>query len=154
MRDNKTPDRDRHWMAIALEQAMLAKAQGEVPIGACLVSQQRLISSAYNQTITQTDPCAHAEILCLRQAAKSIGNHRLVQTTLYVTLEPCMMCLGAMISARIDRVVYACKDSRVGIISKHDTHKTEGLNHHIICEQGPLSDVCSDLLKNFFAQRR
>ena len=142
-----------------MQQALLcaheAQKKMEVPIGATLVINDHVIASAYNQTIIECDPTAHAEILVLRQAAKSINNHRLIDATLYVTLEPCLMCVGALIQARIKRLVYATADQRVGALgSVLSVLETKGINHSFSVTEGPLAQESAQLLKTFFLQRR
>lgn len=146
---------DTHYMQQALVCAEEAKKQEEVPVGAILVVNDQVIASAYNQTITQCDPTAHAEILVLRQAAKLIKNHRLLEATLYVSLEPCPMCVGAMIQARIKRLVFAAPDQRLGALgSLFNILQTKGINHHFSVTEGPLAQESAQLLKAFFLQRR
>lgn len=146
---------DEYFMRLALEQAHKAQSNNEVPIGAVLVSEGQVIAAAHNQPITLNDPTAHAEILVLRTAAESIGNYRLCGTTLYVTLEPCAMCVGAMIHARIDRLVYAASDPKTGAVNgaiellEHHSH-----NHRIAVSGGLFAEESSQLLKAFFQSRR
>lgn len=142
------------FMQKAYEQALLAYQIGEVPVGAVLTKNGQIIASAYNQTITLNDPTAHAEILALRLAAKEIENYRLIDTKLYVTLEPCIMCVGALIQARVSELVYACDDSRVGVLSREELHKNKDINHNLNIVSGIMSVECGDLLKSFFKERR
>lgn len=146
---------DQYWMAQALECARQAELQGEVPIGAVLIKDSQLIASAWNQTITATDPSAHAEVVVLRQAAKAIGNYRLLDTTLYVTLEPCAMCAGALIQARIDRLVFGAFDPRAGAVQTvFQILDEKQLNHQVAWQGGVLQQECSKQLKAFFASKR
>ncbi len=142
-------------MSRALELARFAEANGEVPVGAVIVKDNQIIGEGWNQPITTHDPSAHAEMLAMRAAAKSLGNYRLLDTTLYVTLEPCAMCAGAMVHARIKRLVYAATDPRAGAagtlfnIVQHDA-----LNHRVEVTGGVLEEECAALLRNFFRTRR
>lgn len=146
---------DQDYMRYALTLAEQAVEQGEVPVGAVLVYQQQVIASSYNQSITHCDPSAHAEILVLRQGGKVLENYRLLETTLFVTLEPCMMCAMAMIHARIKRVVFAATDPKTGAAgSVVDTFKHPSHNHKVSCQGGVLAESCSELLRTFFQQRR
>ena len=146
---------DEKWMALAIEQAKLAEAIDEVPVGAVLVQNDQLITSAHNQPISNNDPTAHAEIQLLRAAGKKLNNYRLSNTTLYVTLEPCTMCLGAMIHARVSRVVFGAYDEKTGVCgSCQDLSTSECFNHSIETEGGVLADECKQLLQRFFKQRR
>ena len=146
---------DEKWMALAIEQAKLAEAMGEVPVGAVLVQDDQLITSAHNQPITTNDPTAHAEIQLLRKAGEKLNNYRLSNTTLYVTLELCTMCLGAMIHARISRVVFGAYDQKTGVCgSCQDLSTSECFNHEIEISGGVLADECKALLQKFFKARR
>lgn len=142
-------------MQQALACAEQAKKHQEVPVGAILVVNDKVIASAYNQTITKCDPAAHAEILVLRKAARILKNYRLLEAILYVTLEPCLMCAGAMIQARIKRLVFAAPDQRLGALgSLLDILQMKGINHHFSVTKGPLALESTQLLKEFFLQRR
>ena len=146
---------DEKWMALAIEQALLAQAINEVPVGAVLVQDGQLIASAHNQPIKNHDPTAHAEIQLLRAAGKKLNNYRLPNTTLYVTLEPCTMCLGAMIHARVSRVVFGAYDEKTGVCgSCQDLSTSKCFNHTIKIEGGTLADECKALLQKFFKDRR
>ena len=146
---------DEKWMKLALEQARLAQAMDEVPVGAVLVQDDQLIASAHNQPIANNDPTAHAEIQLLREAGKKLNNYRLPNTTLYVTLEPCTMCLGAMIHARVSRVVFGAYDEKTGVCgSCQDLSTSECFNHSIDTKGGVLADECRNLLQKFFKNRR
>ena len=142
-------------MAIAIGQAKLAEKINEVPVGAVLVQNDQLIASAHNQPIFNNDPTAHAEIQVLRAAGKQLNNYRLPNTTLYVTLEPCTMCLGAMIHARVSRVVFGAYDKKTGVCgSCQDLSTSECFNHTIAIEGGVLVEECRVLLQKFFKGRR
>ncbi len=146
---------DKEWMTLAIQQAKLAEKIDEVPVGAVLVQDGQLIAQAHNQPINNNDPTAHAEIQLLRQAGKKLGNYRLPNTTLYVSLEPCTMCLGAMIHARIPRIVFGAYDEKTGVCgSCQDLSKSDCFNHTIEVEGGILADECRDLLQQFFKHRR
>jgi tRNA(adenine34) deaminase len=148
-------DIDIHAMRQALDCAKASEKQGEVPVGAVLRVNHQIIASAYNQTITQCDPTAHAEMLVLRQAAKQLKTHRLVDATVYVTLEPCLMCVGAMIQARIKRLVFAAYDKRVGAFgSVFALLQTKGINHRFSVTDGLLAQEAAEILHTFFSQRR
>ncbi len=148
-------ERDLEFMQLALEQAQLAKASGEVPVGAVLVSNDQVIAAGHNQPITQNDPSGHAEILALRAAGQNLGNYRLPDTTLYVTLEPCMMCSGAIMHARVSRLVYGARDPKTGCVhSVLNLFDNQQLNHHTIVEGGILENQCAQVLKDFFKERR
>ncbi|HIP68850.1 MAG TPA: tRNA adenosine(34) deaminase TadA [Chromatiales bacterium] len=146
---------DEKWMRRALEMAKQAEQVGEVPVGAVLVKDGLLIAEGYNQPISSCDPTAHAEIVTLRKAGPEQKNYRLPGTTLYVTLEPCPMCAGAMIHARIERLVYAAIDPRTGaagsVFNLINDHRH---NHQIRLEQGLFEPEASELLKNFFRKKR
>jgi len=142
-------------MKLALEQARLAQVMDEVPVGAVLVQDDQLIASAHNQPIINHDPTAHAEIQLLRKAGQVLNNYRLPNTTLYVTLEPCTMCLGAMIHARVSRVVFGAYDNKTGVCgSCQDLSASECFNHTIDTQGGVLADECKNLLQKFFKNRR
>lgn len=146
---------DTRFMQLALEQARLAWAVGEVPVGAVVVRDGEVIAAGYNQPIGRHDPTAHAEIVALRAAAEKIGNYRLPGCELYVTLEPCAMCSGAMMHARVARVVYAAVDPKTGACgSVLDLFKEEQLNHHTEVVGGVLAEEAGAMLKSFFAERR
>ncbi len=146
---------DEKWMALAIKQAKLAEKIDEVPVGAVLVQDDQLIASAHNQPISNNDPTAHAEIQLLRAAGKKLNNYRLPNTTLYVTLEPCTMCLGAMIHARVSRVVFGAYDQKTGVCgSCQDLSTSECFNHTIDIDGGVLANECKILLQKFFKGRR
>lgn len=146
---------DTFWMQRAIVQAKIAASIGEVPVGAVLVHNNRLIASGYNQSIQDHDPSAHAEMVVLRKAGKIIENYRLLDTTLYVTLEPCIMCTGLLIHARIKRLVFGASDPKAGAIcSICQLLEHPKLNHSIEVVSGILSDACGCLLSDFFKSRR
>ncbi|HVE44016.1 MAG TPA: tRNA adenosine(34) deaminase TadA [Gammaproteobacteria bacterium] len=146
---------DTHWMQHALRLAAQAEAEGEVPVGAVLVLAGQAIGEGYNRVISANDPTAHAEVLALRQGALAVGNYRLLEATLYVTLEPCTMCAGAMVHARIKRLVYGAADERTGAIhSQAAVLEQSFLNHRVCAEGGLLSAPCSEILRSFFKSRR
>lgn len=142
-------------MQLALEQAKLAESLGEVPVGALIVKDGEVIAAAHNQPIGLHDPSAHAEIQAIRKAAKILGNYRLVDCTLYVTLEPCVMCTGAIQHARIAQLVYGAKDPKTGACGSVVNLMTEDkLNHHTAVIAGVLAEPCGDMLSQFFKRRR
>jgi tRNA(adenine34) deaminase len=146
---------DANWMRIALAQAQLAWNAGEIPVGAIVVKDGKIIATGYNQPILGNDPTAHAEIMALRAAAKILGNYRLPGCELYVTLEPCVMCSGAMMHARLSRIVFGAHDFKTGACgSVLNLFEQEKLNHHATVVTGVLADECAQILKDFFAQRR
>ncbi len=146
---------DKHWMALALQQAKLAEQINEVPVGAVLVKDNQLITSAYNQPIQNNDPTAHAEIQLLRKAGAQLNNYRLLNTVLYVTLEPCTMCLGAIIHARISKLVFGAYDQKTGVCgSCQNLTNSDCFNHSIEVQGGVLANECRQLLQQFFKQRR
>jgi tRNA(adenine34) deaminase len=146
---------DEKWMVLAIKQAKLAEKIEEVPVGAVLVQDEHLIASAHNQPISTNDPTAHAEIQLLRAAGKALNNYRLPNTTLYVTLEPCTMCLGAIIHARVVRIVFGAYDEKTGVCgSCQDLSTSECFNHSIEVEGGVLANECKELLQKFFQKRR
>ena len=146
---------DEKWMSFAIKQAIKAEKVGEVPIGAVLVRDGLLISKAHSQPITKNDATAHAEIQLLRKAGKKLENYRLIDTTLYVTLEPCAMCFGAIIHARIKRIVYGAHDSKTDAWgSSEDLSKPNCFKHKISITGGVLEKKCSQLLYTFFKTRR
>jgi tRNA(adenine34) deaminase len=146
---------DRQFMQQALEQAELAALAGEIPVGAVIVRNGEVIARSFNQPITNHDPSAHAEMLALRQAALSAENYRLPGTTLYVTLEPCIMCAGAMLHARVDRVVYGATDPKTGAAgSILDVFSSKQINHQTVIEGGMMAEECGQLLRDFFKERR
>lgn len=146
---------DRQFMQQALDQAKLAAAAGEVPVGAVLVRDGQVISSGFNQPISNSDPSAHAEMMALRSAAQDESNYRLPGTTLYVTLEPCTMCAGAMLHARVERVVFGAADPKTGAAgSVLNVFSEKQINHQTQVEGGIMSEECGQILRNFFKERR
>jgi len=146
---------DIEWMQVALEEARAAASAGEVPIGAVLAYEDKAVARSGNRTIRDGDPTAHAEMVVLREAARVIGNYRLNGTTLYVTIEPCAMCAGAMIQARIARLVYGADDPKGGAVRTcFEVLSNPRLNHQVEASAGVLADECSAVLQAFFASRR
>ena len=146
---------DLIYMQRAIELARHAEAEGEVPVGALIVYDDKIIAEGWNTPITGNDPTAHAEIKALRAAADTIKNYRLLDTTLYVTLEPCVMCAGAIIHARVKRVVFGATDPKTGAAgSVFDVLNTDRLNHHVDILQGVLAEECGALLSEFFKAKR
>ncbi|WP_038343876.1 tRNA adenosine(34) deaminase TadA [Acinetobacter sp. A47] len=151
-----TNHNDEYWMQLAYEQAALAASQGEIPVGAVLVSENQVIGAGYNAPIKLSDPTAHAEIQALREACQALNNYRLPDdTTLYVTLEPCTMCVGALVHARVKRVVFATTEPKAGsLVSARQLLESGYYNHKFVFEQGCLQAQCSMQLSDFFKQRR
>ena len=149
------PLTDDDAMRLALDQAAAAIAHGDVPIGAVVVRDRQVIAARHNERELSGDPTAHAEVLAIRDAAEVVGHWRLLECTLYVTLEPCVMCAGALVNARIGRVVYAATDPKAGAVeSLYHVCADERLNHRPPVNGGVLADECGQLLKSFFAARR
>jgi len=148
-------DTDLRWMDRALELAARAHADGEVPVGSVVVRDGVEIGSGYNMPITRVDPTAHAEIVALRQAAAKAGNYRLTGATLYVTMEPCSMCVGALIHARVDRVVFGARDPKSGALGSIIDLNAAGLhNHHLQVASEVRAAECAALVQSFFRERR
>lgn len=148
-------ERDRHYMRLALEAADEARAAGEVPVGAVVVRGDDVIARGFNRPIGGHDPSAHAEMAALRAAAQILQNYRMPGCELYVTLEPCLMCSGAIMHARLARVVFGARDPKTGACgSVIDAFANPQLNHHTSVTGGVLADACSAALKSFFAERR
>ncbi|MDA0897483.1 MAG: tRNA adenosine(34) deaminase TadA [Proteobacteria bacterium] len=142
-------------MQLALEQARLAESQGEVPVGAVLVIGEALVAAAYNAPISGCDPSAHAEIAVLRKAAGQLHNYRLPTSTLYVTVEPCTMCMGAIIHSRVQRVVFGAREPRAGaVVSQLKLAEQDFYNHRVEVTEGVLADECGALVSSFFRSRR
>lgn len=142
-------------MRVAIDQAEIARENGDVPVGAVIVHEGRLIAKAYNQRRQLNDPTAHAEIIALTQAAEAVGSWRLEGCTIYVTLEPCPMCAGALVLARIDRLVYGCDDSKTGACgSLYNIVQDDRLNHRLEVTSGIMESECRRQLQEFFAHRR
>lgn len=160
----KTPDeqlqqpfhsRDEHFMRLALAQARHADSLNEVPVGAVLVKDDEVIAQACNQPIALHDPTAHAEVSVMRKAGELLGNYRLVDCTLYVTIEPCVMCVGAMVHARVGRLVFGAPEPKMGAVnSAFDLLQSEKHYHRIAVTQGVLEAECRDLVQTFFKRRR
>jgi tRNA(adenine34) deaminase len=146
---------DEMYMRRALELARQAEAAGEVPVGAVIVRGNEIIGEGFNRPISQRDPTAHAEMIALRAAAAGSDSYRLTGTTLYVTLEPCAMCAGAMVHARVERLVYGAPDPRAGAAgSVFNVVRSSALNHRLNVDEGVLGEECGALLRNFFLARR
>ena len=148
-----TNEEDKNFMKLAVKQAKIAEENGDVPIGAVVVYQNQIIGRAYNQREQLQDPTAHAEIIALTQAAAFLESWRLLGCTMYVTLEPCTMCAGALVLARIDRLVYGCDDPKTGAVkSLYNIATDQRLNHVIDVTSGVLAEECSELLQQFLQQ--
>ena len=150
-----TSDKDEEFMSLALQEAQKSKEMNEVPVGAIVTINGEVISKSHNKSISENDPTAHAEINALRKAAESVDSYRLTGATLYVTLEPCAMCYGAIIHARISRLVFGAYDPKTGVCgSSINLHKQACFNHTPEVKGGILREDCSLLLKDFFKKRR
>jgi tRNA(adenine34) deaminase len=146
---------DQDFMRAALDRAREAQQQGEVPVGAVLVRDGQIVASAANCNITANDPSAHAEILALREAGQVLGNHRLTGCSLFVTIEPCAMCAGALVHARLERLVYGASDPKAGAVqSVMQVLNHPALNHRMEVTAGVLAEECSAILQGFFRERR
>lgn len=146
---------DLHGMSLALAQAHAAAEAGEVPVGAVLVAGGQVIASAHNETVARRDPTAHAELLVVRRGIATLGGDRLTKATLYVTLEPCAQCAGAIVLAKVGRVVFGAWDDKAGMAgSLHDILRHPRLNHRVEVIGGVVADQCGELLKEFFRERR
>ena len=146
---------DEKYMKMAIKEAGQAARSGEVPVGAVLVKGDRVLAEDHNQCIKQSDPTAHAEVLVLRKAGEALGNYRLNDTVMYVTTEPCPMCIFAMIHARISRLVFGTLEPKYGAVeSKFNLLQQKGLNHHFEVTRGILEKECTEILKSFFKNRR
>lgn len=146
---------DQHWMRRALDLAAAGAAAGEVPVGCVIVHAGEVIGAGWNRPIGAHDPTAHAEIVALRAAAQRLTNYRLIDTTLYVTLEPCVMCVGAMVHARVGRLVYGAPDPKTGAVeSAFRLLEVDLHNHRVAVTGGVLADQCGVLLRDFFRARR
>ena len=144
-----------HWMRQALKAAREAKDRGEVPVGTCIVRGDELLTLCGNRTRTDCDPTAHAELVALREAAKKVGNYRLTALEVYSTIEPCAMCAGALIQARVKRLIYGARDERAGAVdSRFRICDTDFLNHRIEVVEGVLETECRELMQEFFRTRR
>jgi len=147
-------DTDKHYMAEALKEACEAFDADEVPVGAVIVHDNRMIAKAHNQIKMLKDPTAHAEMIAITQAAASLGNERLIDTTVYVTTEPCVMCAGALVLARVKRVVFGAPDPKTGAFGSVMDLNKKNLNHKIVVTKGVLKDECAAVLKEFFKNKR
>ena len=148
-------DQDQQYMAAALAEARRAEAEGEVPVGAVAVSTGRIVGAGHNQPIALNDPTAHAEILALRSAATHLKTYRLETVSIYVTLEPCVMCVGAMVNARIARVIYGARDEKAGALgSIYDIGRDGRLNHRFEVIAGVMEPECAEIMREFFRARR
>jgi tRNA(adenine34) deaminase len=146
---------DERWMEEALRLAHLAEVAGEVPVGAVVLYEGRIVGRGWNQVVTLSDPCAHAEIQALRDAARSLGNYRLSGCELYVTLEPCAMCAGAIVHARITRLVFGARDPKAGAVGGiMQVINHPRLNHRVEVAEGVLAGRCMEILQRFFRERR
>lgn len=144
-----------HWMTHAISLARRSEESDEVPVGAVLVADEKVIGEGWNQPISLRDPTAHAEILALRQAASRLGNYRLVGCTLYVTIEPCTMCAGALVHARVKRLVFGAPEKRAGaVVSSAQVLNNPDLNHRVEVVSGVLEEQCSRLVRSFFQRKR
>ncbi len=147
--------RDEHFMSLALKEAEAAFMEGEVPVGAILVKENRVIAIAHNTKEAKIDPTSHAELTVLREGASETGNWRLTDTTLYVTKEPCVMCAGAMVNARLGKLIYGCKDNKYGAAaSQYKILSNPKLNHQVEVISGILENRCADILRKFFEMHR
>lgn len=155
-RDGEAIERDDNWMRLALAAARGALEIDEVPVGACVVTAAGvLLASSGNRTLVDCDPTAHAEIVSLREAAQKVGNHRLLDAVVYSTIEPCAMCAGALIQARIARLVYGARDERAGaVVSNFGICNSNALNHRIEVTSGVLEAECREIMQEFFRKRR
>jgi tRNA(adenine34) deaminase len=155
MNDHSTPTSDELWMEEALSVAQRALNAGEVPVGAIVVRAGKIVGRGWNRNLTDVDPTAHAEILALREAGARVGNHRLGDCELFATIEPCAMCAGAMVHARLKRLVYGADDPKAGAVhSVLQVLNHPQLNHQMEVSRGVLARRCADLLQSFFRQRR
>jgi tRNA(adenine34) deaminase len=146
---------DEYYMRRALALAGHAAKLGEVPVGALVVIDEKIVAEGWNQPVGTHDPTAHAEIIAMRGAAKAVANYRLVNSTLYVTVEPCSMCAGALIHARIGRLVYGCTEPKSGVVESNGCLlAAEYVNHHVDFQGGVLADQCSSIMSDFFKMRR
>ena len=150
-----TDAQDADLMALAIEEAENGAAEGEVPVGAVVVAGGKAVAIAHNRPISLNDPTAHAELLAIRAAAAALGSYRLAGATVYVTLEPCVMCVGAMVNARIARLVFGARDEKAGAVgSVYDLGRDGRLNHRIEVVAGLMADECAEMLSDFFRARR
>lgn len=149
------PNSDEQWMEAALQEAVAAQAAGEVPVGAVIVCDGRIVGRSGNRSLLDSDPTAHAEIVALRQAGAAVGNHRLLDCEMFVTIEPCAMCAGALVQARLKRLVYGADDPKAGAVHSVLTVLNHpALNHQMEVKPGVLASRCSQVLQSFFRARR
>jgi len=153
---NKSKDNDIYFMRLALQEARKAQERGEVPVGAVIVDETgTVLAAAGNRSIVDHDPAGHAEIVALQAAGKKLENYRLLNTSMYVTIEPCVMCAGAMIHARVGRLVFGALDPKTGaVVSRYQIGEDRKLNHQLEVEGGVLADECAELLTSFFKKKR
>lgn len=152
---NQNNSQHTYWMSKAIELARKAEKQGEVPVGAIVVIDDEIVGEGWNQVITLNDPSAHAEVMALRNAGEKLGNYRYPDSTLYVTLEPCMMCAGALVHARVGRVVFGAYDEKTGVAESAGQLFSESFhNHRVDIIGGVLKEECAQLLSDFFSKRR
>jgi tRNA(adenine34) deaminase len=156
IKSNTTAESDEHFMLLALEEARKAEGRGEVPVGAVIIDEkQKILAAAGNISIGESDPAGHAEMVAMRQAGKKTGNYRLLNTTMYVTIEPCVMCAGAMVHARVERLVFGAPDPKTGgVVSCYKVGGDGKLNHQLIVKGGILAEECAELLTSFFKKKR
>jgi tRNA(adenine34) deaminase len=148
-------DQDQQYMSAALAEARRAEAEGEVPVGAIVVSGGQIVGAGHNQPISLNDPTAHAEILAIRSAASQLKTYRLADVSIYITLEPCLMCVGAMVNARIARVIYGARDEKAGALgSIYDVGRDGRLNHRFEVIAGVMEPECAEIMREFFRARR
>lgn len=148
-------EQDRDYMAMALDEARRGAAEGEVPVGAVAVAGGKIVASAHNRPIALADPTAHAEILALRAAAAALKAYRLIDVSIFVTLEPCVMCVGAMLNARVAKIVYGARDDKAGALgSVYDIGRDGRLNHRFEVVGGMMESECAELMRAFFRTRR
>ena len=155
MDENFLMNIDEKWMKIAISEAIIAKNEGEIPVGAIIIQDEKVIAKAHNQPIFNHDPTAHAEIVVIRKAGKNLKNYRLARSTLYVTLEPCAMCLGAIMHARIEIIVFGASDPKTGVCgSKADLTSEAFFTHKLEVDGGVLEEENKEMLQSFFKSRR
>lgn len=155
MRNGGTPENDEMWMQQALRSAQRALDLGEVPVGAVVVHEGKIIGRGFNRNLAECDPTAHAEIVALREAGSALGNHRLSNCDLFVTIEPCAMCAGAMVHARVRALIYGADDPKAGAVhSAMHVLNHPALNHKVEVRRGVLAGKCAELLQEFFRSRR
>ncbi|MHC4757603.1 MAG: tRNA adenosine(34) deaminase TadA [Planctomycetota bacterium] len=153
--NDKQLQTDERFMRVAIEAAKIARENDDVPIGAVIIHNGQIVAKAYNQREQLQDPTAHAEIIALTQAAAALGNWHLHDCTMYVTLEPCCMCAGALVLSRMDKLVYGCEDPKAGACgSLYNIVQDQRLNHRLEISSGVLRDLCSSLLQDFFQKKR